>query len=112
MTETTQLPPIVRTYLTAHRDHDREVALAAFAADATVTDEERTYRGVDEIRDWLHRAAGEYTYTIELTDAEQLGENQWVAIHHLEGNFPGGVVDLRFEFSIAGDKINRLVIAP
>jgi hypothetical protein len=112
MTETAQLPTIVRTYLSAHREHDRETALAAFAADATVTDEGHTYRGLDEIRDWLHRTAGEYTYTIELTGAERLGDDHWVAIHHLEGNFPGGVVDLRFGFSVVDDKIHRLVIAP
>lgn len=112
MTQTTQLPPIVRSYLTAHRDHDSETALATFAADATVVDEGHTYRGLDEIRGWLQRAAGEYTYTIELTGAEQLGEGRWMAVHHLEGDFPGGVVDLRFEFSIAGDEIAHLVIAP
>ena len=112
MTETAQLPTIVRTYLTAQREHDSETALATFAPDATVTDEGHTYGGLDEIRGWLHRAAGEYTYTIELTGAERLGDDQWVAIHHLEGNFPGGVVDLRFEFSVTGDKIHRLVIAP
>jgi hypothetical protein len=112
MTETAQLPTIVRTYLTAHREHDNTTAIAAFAADATVIDEGHTYLGLEEIRDWLQQSAGEYTYTIELTGADRLGEDHWVAIQHLEGNFPGGVVDLRFEFSIAGDKIRRLVIAP
>lgn len=112
MTQTTQLPPIVRSYLTAHRDHDTETALAAFAADATVDDEGHTYRGVEEIRGWLQRAAGEYTYTIELTGAEQLDEDRWVSVHHLEGDFPGGVVDLRFEFSIADGQIAHLVISP
>jgi hypothetical protein len=30
----------------------------------------------------------------------------------LTGNFPGGTADLRWDFSIAGQQITRLVIAP
>jgi len=32
--------------------------------------------------------------------------------NRLEGNFPGNVVDLRYEFVLTGDLISRLVIAP
>ena len=30
----------------------------------------------------------------------------------LEGDFPGGVVDLRYQFVLAYDRISELVIAP
>jgi hypothetical protein len=33
-------------------------------------------------------------------------------IGHLVGNFPGGPVDLRFFFTLAGDKIASLEIFP
>ena len=31
---------------------------------------------------------------------------------HLEGDFPGGVVDLHFRFTLDGASISRLVIEP
>jgi len=33
-------------------------------------------------------------------------------VNHLEGDFPGGVVDLRYQFALKGDLIAELVIAP
>jgi hypothetical protein len=35
-----------------------------------------------------------------------------VATEHLAGDFPGGVVDLRYRFAMDGDVIAGLVIAP
>jgi hypothetical protein len=35
-----------------------------------------------------------------------------VAVHHLEGDFPGGVVDLRFRFTLREGRIAELVIKP
>ena len=33
-------------------------------------------------------------------------------MNHLEGDFPGGVVDLRYKFTLTDDLISELVIAP
>jgi hypothetical protein len=33
-------------------------------------------------------------------------------VHHLEGDFPGGVVDLHFRFTLRDALIARLVIEP
>lgn len=112
MTNTAQLPAIIDTYLTAHRSRDVEGALALFAADATVTDEGRTYRGRDEIRAWIADAATEYTYTVELTGTRRIDDDRWIATHHLEGDFPGGVIDLNFDFTLGDGRIQRLTIAP
>ncbi len=56
------------------------------------------------------RDAGEYTYTIELTGAEKIDDEHYTAINHLEGDFPGGVVDLHFRFTLRDGRIARLVI--
>jgi hypothetical protein len=112
MTETAQLPATIRTYLTAHQGGDQDTALATFAPDAEVTDEGRTHRGHAEIGEWLRTGASEYTYTIELTGTERMDDTRWVATHHLEGDFPGGVVDLHFRFALDGDRIQTLVIEP
>jgi hypothetical protein len=37
---------------------------------------------------------------------------RWVATNCLEGDFPGGVVDLRCRFAMDGDLVAELVIAP
>ena len=106
------LPEAIRTYLAAHQARDIDLATSSYTPGATVVDEGRAYRGHDEIRDWLGRSASEYTYTIELTGAQEIDDDHFVAIHHLEGDFPGGVVDLRFQFTLDGGRIAALTIEP
>ncbi|MEV7323443.1 nuclear transport factor 2 family protein [Streptomyces sp. NPDC093970] len=106
------LPEVVTRYLDAHRVRDTPGALAAFHPDATVTDDGRTYRGAAAIESWLTRAAGEYTYTSELTAALKADQDHYVATHHLEGDFPGGVVDLHYRFALRDGRIETLVIEP
>ena len=109
----TDLPDTVRSYLTAHTARDTDTALAAYTADAVVTDDGHTYRGTDEVRGWLQQSSSEYTFTTELTGAQRVDDRQWVAVSHLEGDFPGGVVDLRYRFTLdADDRIAVLTIAP
>ena len=38
--------------------------------------------------------------------------DRYVATGRLTGNFPGGTADLKWDFTVAGDQIKRLVIAP
>jgi hypothetical protein len=116
MTDNTQatgltgLPRTITDYLTAHRTRDAETAITCFANDAAVTDEGNTYHGTAGIRRWLDRSASEYTYTIELTGAEKIDDEHYTALNHLEGDFPGGVVDLHFRFTLRDGRIARLVI--
>jgi hypothetical protein len=107
-----ELPEPIPTYLTAHRVRDADTAVLCFTADAVVVDDGSTHLGPDEIRDWLGRAASEYTYTTELVGARRLEDGRYEAVHHLEGDFPGGVVDLRFRFTLRDGRIARLVIEP
>lgn len=106
------LPDSITGYLAAHQARDLDTAMRCYAADAAVTDEGRTYIGHNEIRAWLARAASEYTYTIELVSAARSGNDRFDAVHHLEGNFPGGVADLHFRFTLRDGLISRLVIEP
>ena len=105
-----QLPDVITAYLTAHVARDLDRAVASYQPDATVTDEGRTYHGHDEIRAWLTRSASEFTYTIEMTGATKLDDDHYDVTHHLEGNFPGGHVDLHFRFTLLHGRIARLVI--
>lgn len=110
--ELDRLPAVITTYLAAHRTRDLDQALACYTDDAVAVDEGNTYRGHQEIRDWLTRTGSEYTYTIDLIAAERDDDHHWVATHHLEGDFPGGTADLRFRFTLRDDRVAELVIEP
>ena len=106
----TGLPRAIADYLTAHRNRDADTAVTCFTNDAAVIDDGKTYHGTADIRTWLDRSAGEYVYTIELIGAEKIDNEHYTAINHLEGDFPGGVVDLHFRFTLRDERIARLVI--
>ena len=105
------LPATIRRYLVAHADRDSDAALQTFSPDAVVVDQDRTFRGTGEVLDFLQNVAVEFNYTTELVGAERVDDQQWVAHNHLEGDFPGGVVDLTYRFTLSGDRITELVIA-
>jgi len=106
------IPPLIERYQGAHDRHDIDAALASFADDAVVHDEDETWAGTDRIRQWLTKTSSEYTYTRTLLGAEPTGPASWLVRSRLEGNFPGNVVDLRYEFTLDGDRIAELTIAP
>jgi hypothetical protein len=106
------VPEVISRYQAAHDRRDTSVALSAFTPSATVVDDGHTYRGADEIRDWVANAASEFTFTRTFVSAEALDADVWLVVNHLEGDFPGGEVDLRYKFALTGDRISELVIAP
>ena len=108
----TELPAPIRDFLAAHVARDTDAALRAFTPDAVVADEGRTFRGTEELLGFLRHSGSEFSYTTELTGAQRVDDARWVAVNHLEGDFPGGVVDLTYRFTMAGDRIAELVIAP
>ena len=107
-----RLPATIRGFLTAHEARDTDTAIRAFGTSAVVVDEGRTFRGTDEILEFLSGAGAEFTYTTELVGAQCIDEARWVTTHRLEGDFPGGVAELDFRFTTDGDRIAELVIAP
>ncbi|MGY1739599.1 MULTISPECIES: nuclear transport factor 2 family protein [unclassified Blastococcus] len=109
---TDRLPATIRGFLTAHVARDVDAALRALTPTAVVVDDGTTYRGTGEIRRFLSHAGAEFSYTTELVGAERDDDAHWVAVLRLEGDFPGGVVALRYRFAMDGDRIAGLVIAP
>ena len=106
------LPEVITRYLKAHRAHATATAITAFADNATVTDDGNTHEGAAAIEQWLSQTASEFTYTVHLTGADRTDATHYTAIQHLEGNFPGGTIDLRYRFTLRDDLIERLVIEP
>jgi ketosteroid isomerase-like protein len=107
-----QLPEVIARYQAAHDRRDTETALATFAEDARVVDDGTEFVGTAEVRRFLDTAAAEFTFTRTLLSVEPEGDGGWIVVNHLEGDFPGGVVDLRYRFRLDGDLIAELVIAP
>jgi hypothetical protein len=108
----TEMPDVVAQYQDAHDRHDVESALASFTPNAVVKDDGHEYHGRDEIRNWLSGASTQFSYTRTLTGADALDANTWLVTNHLEGDFPGGVVDLRYRFVLTDDLISEIEIAP
>ena len=103
-------PDVIARYVAAQATRDFDTLLTLFADDAVVVDEGQTRLGASEIRAWQETVATAYEYTTELRGVEAVGEGMYVVRVHLEGNFPGGTVDLRYRFTIEGDRIQRLEI--
>jgi hypothetical protein len=106
------VPSAITAYQAAHDRRDVATALAQFADDATVVDDGRTYVGRAGIESFLSTAASEYTYTRTLVSALEAAPSRWRVTNHLEGDFPGGQVDLSYEFELADGLITSLTIAP
>ena len=72
----------------------------------------------DAVVEMLRRQAGAGVplsvkpYTTEVHGVQAAGDGTYVARVHLEGTFPGGTVDLTHHFTVDGDRISRLEIAP
>ena len=112
MNDQSSVPDVIRRYLDAHDKHHTEVAFSAFAPDATVVDEDREFHGSDGVRQFLDAAGAGFTYTRRFVAAQQLDASTWLVENRLEGDFPGGVVELRYQFRLSDDLISELVIAP
>ena len=110
------LPPVVSNYLAASDRDDIDAIVACFTEDAVVLDENRNWRGADAIRQWRENVATAYEYTVAIIGSQALGEldggQRREVYTHLEGNFPGGQVDLTNRFTLRGDLIGGLEIVP
>src|SRR3954453_22814895 len=103
---------IIRRYFELDAGRDIDAIVALFSADATVVDEGETRHGTTEIRAWQIGPASKYTYTTEVLGTVALTPDRHVVTGRLAGNFPGGTTDLKWDFTVAGGRIRRLVIAP
>jgi hypothetical protein len=103
------LPPPIELYVKAENTGDVESLSECFAPDAVVHDERRTYEGLAAIKAWKAETKRKYQHTVEpLALARKDGKI--VVTSRLTGNFPGSPIEVRFVFTLAGDKIASLQI--
>jgi hypothetical protein len=106
------VPGIIARYFDAHDRYDIDDAVALFGPNATVIDERQTHHGHDDIGAWLASAGRQYTYTRTPLGAHQQLDGGWIVRNRLDGDFPGGTVELAYRFNLDGDQIATLTIAP
>jgi NAD(P)-dependent dehydrogenase (short-subunit alcohol dehydrogenase family) len=105
------LPNAVRTYFEASAGDGTDRVAQCFTSDGTVIDESHTHVGPEAIAAWAKEAAARYRFTLEIRNVEATREAVAV-IAQVSGTFPGSPIILRYAFQMAGDKIERLDIAP
>ena len=101
---------VVARYLEAAASGDARAVADCFVPDGTVVDEGNTYVGRAAIVEWREKAATQWTYTTSITGESAVGSDGYRVQAHLEGDFPGGVADLEFEFVLRGELVSSLVI--
>ena len=109
-TKSLSLPKPIAAYFIADTG-DSEAVSQCFTENAIVKDEGHTYTGRAAIKEWKAAASAKYQYTSEPISCEEK-DGKIIVTSHLVGNFPGSPVDLRFFFTLAGDKIALLEIIP
>ena len=106
------VPAVIDRYFEADARRDTDAVVALFTEDAEVSDEGQRWHGTGRIRAWRQGPASRYQYTTEVFGTEPAGQEEYLVTGRLEGNFPGGSADLRWCFTLVGDRIRRLHIAP
>ncbi|MHA7292479.1 hypothetical protein [Arthrobacter sp. HLT1-21] len=100
-----QLPAAVITYLDPVAGAE---GISAFTDDGVVTDNGTRYAGRQDLLRFLTTTTIEFEFTTFLR-AESHGDRH-VVWNRLDGNFPGGTVDLKYTFDLEDVLIRTLDI--
>ena len=103
-------PPVVAHYLAAAGSGDIAALAGCFTEDGTALDEGHAYRGHAEIVGWRESLARQWTYTTTVTSSEPIEGGDYQVTVRAEGNFPGGVADLTYRFTLHDGLISALSI--
>jgi len=103
------LPTPISDYFEAVNAQDVDAMLSAFSDDASVRDEGQDMIGRAAIREWIDDTTRKYRVTLTPIGVSQADERTIVTAQ-VSGTFPGSPVELRYHFTITGEKIARLEI--
>jgi hypothetical protein len=103
------LPTPISNYFKAVNAQDVDDMLSAFADEASVRDEGQDMIGRTAIREWINDTTRKYRVTLAPTGVRRANERTIVTAQ-VSGTFPGSPVELRYQFTITGEKIARLEI--
>jgi hypothetical protein len=104
-----KLPTILEEYFRAKNAHDEQGMAACFADDAVVFDEGAERRGTAAIEKWIADTTAKYRVSAQPNKLEE--ENgETIVTAKIAGNFDGSPIDLRFCFTLEGEKIKSLAV--
>lgn len=104
------LPTPIAAYFVADKN-DGDAFARCFTDRAVVKDEGHLHVGRAAITAWKTAASGKYNYASK-PDSMVVEGDQTIVTARLVGDFPGSPVDLRYFFTLDGDKIAALEIIP
>ena len=111
MSLSSDVPTAIRTFVDTTNAGDSEGFVAGFTEDAFLSDWGREYRGHEGVADWNSTDNIGKASRFELLAVKPgLGDQQLVATVVVTGDGYNGTSDL--EFTLRGDRVARLVIAP
>jgi hypothetical protein len=105
-----EVPTVISRYLASAGAGDFTALADCFTPTGKVVDEGHAYQGRDEIIGWRQSLAGKWTFTTTITGSEPVNDSEYRVNAHVEGNFPGGVADLTYRFTLQDDLISDLSI--
>ncbi len=108
--DSSNLPPPVAAYFAADTT-DAEAVAQCFTDGGVVIDERHEHRGRTAIARWKAEVSAKLRYTVERLGVHISGD-QTTVTGRVTGDFPGSPVELQYRFTLEGDKIARLEIAP
>jgi hypothetical protein len=113
MTNKTELPGVINTFIKAINDHDGEAFISCFAQDALCNDFQRNFWGADAIKKWSDKEMIGDRVTFEIdTIVEHYGEFMITAL--TDGNYDKSKAPdptyLDYFFTLRGNKIVTLII--
>ncbi len=103
------LPTPISNYFNAVNAQDVDAILSTFSDDASVRDEGQNMIGRADIREWIDDTTRKYRATVTPTGVRQADKGTIVTAQ-ISGTFPGSPIELRYHFTITGEKIGRLEI--
>jgi ketosteroid isomerase-like protein len=105
----TNLARPIATYIAAANAQDVDAVAACFSETAVVHDEKRERQGLPAIRNWAKEVSEKYRPIVEPLDVAETNERT-ILTGRISGNFPGSPIELRYAFTLIGEKIARLEI--
>ena len=107
-----ELPAAVHGFVEGWQGRDAAKVEGLFAEDATVSDQGENSRGLREIRHWIDGSIDLFTTTLTFLGAREV-DGMVGASYRLEGDFPGGVAELEYQFRLDDEgRIVQLDFAP
>ena len=107
-----ELPAAARGFVDGWKGRDAGKVEALFTETAVVSDQGETFHGLDEIRSWISGSIDLFATTLTFLGAREV-DGMVGASYRLEGDFPGGVAELEYQFHLdAEGQIVRLDFAP